>query len=160
MSSGSSYVDFTAFSTIMATKYPEYGWNTITTYAADEAGNAAQYELTNFKIWNKQKRDDNKPWIFFQHGGTMSGTNWITMNSKTGKSPFVELADLGYDVYIGNNRGQLVSSNHKSLAYDSEAYWSYTLDGYALDVLANMRDVYLDSGLKKGYYFGYSLGTV
>ena len=53
MSSGSSYVDYTGFATIMATKYPEYGWNSITTFAADEDGNSGQYELANFKIWNK-----------------------------------------------------------------------------------------------------------
>ena len=105
MSSGSRYVDYSAFSGLMAEKYPDYSWNTITTFAADEDGTANQYELTNYKIWNKTKRDPAKGWVFFQHGGSMSGTNWITKTSETGTSPFIEIADLGYDVYLGNNRG-------------------------------------------------------
>ena len=53
-----------------------------------------------------------------------------------------------------------MSSNHASLAYDSEAYWDFTFDGYAEDVRANMRDVFIDSGFKKGYYYGFSAGTI
>ena len=77
MSSGSSYIDYSAFAGVMAENYPEYSWNTITTFTADD------YELSNFKIWNEEKRDPEKGWVFFQHGGTMSGTNWIYHNSKT-----------------------------------------------------------------------------
>ena len=46
------------------------------------------------------------------------------------------------------------------MAYDSEAYWNFTLEGLAEDALANMKAVYADSGNKKGFYYGYSLGTV
>ena len=105
MSSGSAFADISAFAKLMSTSYPDYKWTTIGTKAADEAGNLNQYELMNFKVWSEEARDKNKPWIFFQHGGTMSGTNWITKNSQTGTSPFIDLADLGHDVYIGNNRG-------------------------------------------------------
>ena len=70
------------------------------------------------------------------------------------------MAGEGYDVYIGSNRGTSNSSGHESLAYDSAAYWDFSLDGYAEDALANMRAMYKHSGNKKGYYFGYSLGTV
>lgn len=70
------------------------------------------------------------------------------------------MAGAGYDVYIGNNRGTWNSSGHGSLAYDSVAYWDYSFDGYAEDVLANMRAMYKHAGNKKGYYYGYSMGTV
>ena len=53
-----------------------------------------------------------------------------------------------------------MSSNHASLAYNSQAYWDFTFDGLAEDVRANMRDVFIDSGFKKGYYFGYSAGSI
>ena len=95
----------------------------------------------------------------------MSGTSWLWLNSgyrdpsEEGTSPFISLADYGYDVYIGNNRGAFVSNTHTSHAYDSEDFWSFTLDGYAEDVLANMRAAYAESGNKKGHYYGYSLGT-
>lgn len=70
------------------------------------------------------------------------------------------MADAGYDVYIGSNRGTEYSSGHKSLAYDSQEYWDYTLDAYAEDVLASMKAVYDHSGFKKGTYVGYSMGTL
>lgn len=66
----------------------------------------------------------------------------------------------GYDVYIGNNRGTEYSSGHDSLAYTSEEYWSYDFEGYTEDVLANMKMMFDHSGEKKGYYYGFSLGTV
>ena len=54
------------------------------------------------------------------------------------------MADMGYDVYLGTNRGGFVSDEHSRYAYDSEEFWQFTLDGYAEDVLANMKAVYLD----------------
>ena len=70
----------------------------------------AEYSLTTYLVWNPAKRDPSKGWVFFQHGGTMSGTSWLYLNSgmwndTIGESPFISFADLGYDVYIGNNRG-------------------------------------------------------
>ena len=63
-------------------------------------------------------------------------------------------------MYIGNNRGTEYSKSHESLEYESAAYWDFTMDGYAEDARANMKAMYEDAGSKKGYYFGYSLGTV
>ena len=56
------------------------------------------------------------------------------------------MADLGYDVYIGNNRGTKFSQDHTIYAYDSSEYWNYTLDGYAEDLLANIRGASFDFG--------------
>ena len=95
----------------------------------------------------------------------MSGTSWLYLNSgmwngTIGTSPFISFADLGYDVYIGNNRGQLVSNVHSEYAYTSDNFWDFTLDGYAEDALANMRAAYTNSGNTKGHYYGYSLGSM
>ena len=42
---------------------------------------------------------------------------------------------------------------------EDEAYWNFTLDGFAEDVLANMKAASKSSGDKKGTYYGYSTGT-
>jgi len=69
------------------------------------------------------------------------------------------MASKGFDVYIGSNRGTEYSTGHESLAYSSAAYWDFNMEGYAEDLLANMRAMNTDSG-KKGWYFGYSMGTI
>ena len=152
-----------AFGTIMSERYPAYEWEAIQVQAADENG-TGEYTLTTYKLWNASKRDADKGWVFFQHGASMSGTSWLYLNSgmstdTIGTSPFISFADLGYDVYIGNNRGQEVSFVHSEYAYTSENFWEFTIEGYAEDVLANMKAAYTSSGNTKGHYYGYSLGT-
>ena len=48
---------------------------------------------------------------------------------------------------------------HSEYAYTSEDFWQFTIEGYAEDVLANMKAAYTSSGNTKGHYYGYSLGT-
>ena len=69
------------------------------------------------------------------------------------------MADEGYEVYLGTNRGGFVSNVHSEYAYGDEEFWQFTVTGYALDVLANMKAAYTSSGNKKGHYYGYSAGT-
>ena len=39
----------------------------------------------------------------------------------------LQLADLGYDIWLGNNRGTEYSQKHKTLsAKDDPSYWSWT----------------------------------
>jgi len=89
----------------------------------------------------------------------MSGASWLSESSINGKSPFVQLADMGYTVYLGTNRGGFESQGHSSLSAADEAYWNFGLDGLAEDVVANMEAVSADNQGKKGTYFGYSLGS-
>ena len=35
------------------------------------------------------------------------------------------LADAGYDVWMGNNRGTPFSKGHRKLSSDDKAYWDY-----------------------------------
>ena len=69
------------------------------------------------------------------------------------------MADQGYDVYLGTNRGGFVSNVHSEAGYGDEGFWQFTVEGYALDVLANMKAAYASSGNIKGHYYGYSAGT-
>ena len=58
------------FSTIMAAKYPTYKWEALSVQAQDEYDSDEYYTLTTYKLWNEAKRDEDKGWVFFQHGGT------------------------------------------------------------------------------------------
>ena len=86
--------------------FPNHEWEAMTVTTVDG------YILTMFKLWNPAVRDalmeerDNEPTepIFIQHGGGMDGPNWFEWSTEDRPAPIV-LADEGYVVYIGNNRG-------------------------------------------------------
>ena len=72
------------------------------------------------------------------------------------------VADQGHDVYIGNNRGTEYSQTHTTLdaVTDQAEYWNFSFDDYADDVLANVIAMHSSAGTGKGWYYGWSMGTV
>ena len=46
-----------------------------------------------------------------------------------------------------------------SPADNPEVFWDYTMDGLALDVVANARAMMKNSGNGKGWYIGHSQGS-
>jgi len=73
------------------------------------------------------------------------------------------LADEGYNVWIGNNRGTEYSQNHT--IYDAagetaEEYWNFTWADMQYDVKANIQAIKELTGEDKITYVGYSQGTI
>ena len=53
--------------------------------------------------------------------------DWIIGGGEDADTPAYFLADLWYDVWIGNNRGNMFSLKHKELNYAKDAqYWNFT----------------------------------
>ncbi len=90
-----------------------------------------RYWLKVFRIPGK-KGDDHtgKPVVFLQHGILDSSDTWI-MNHKELAPAFI-LADKGYDVWLGNTRGNKHSHDH--MDYDPEQpedmplYWTMSFE--------------------------------
>jgi len=69
----------------------------------------------------------------------------------------LQLADLGYDIWMGSNRGTEYSQGHKTLTIDDRAYWEFTFSEMGLyDDPANITFIKEQTGVDKIFYLGYS----
>ena len=70
------------------------------------------------------------------------------------------LAEAGYDVWLGNTRGNKYSCKHKLLKPTKEAFWDFCLDNLAMGDFPNVVDYILRiSGAPSLTYIGFSQGV-
>eukprot|EP00126_Sphaerothecum_destruens_P015314 Sdes_comp9266_c0_seq1m748 len=119
------------------------------------------YILTMHRISGKKEDQENslkqkKPAVFIQHGLMQNSEVWVTHRD----SLAFFLADAGFDVWLGNNRGNRYSSKHVNLRTTDTRYWNFSLDEFAMfDVPAQLYHVLSTTGLPKISYIGFSQGT-
>uniref|UniRef100_A0A2N9EBW7 Lipase n=1 Tax=Fagus sylvatica TaxID=28930 RepID=A0A2N9EBW7_FAGSY len=100
----------------------------------------------------------NRPPVFLQHGIFMDAATWV-FNSPNESLAFI-LADNGYDVWLGNNRGTKSSRGHTSLSANDTAYWEWTWEQLVTYDLSAIYEYIHNQTGKKLYYVGHSLGTL
>lgn len=118
------------------------------------------YLLTIHRITNLvNPRPRNGKVIYLHHGLLMDSEIWVTMLEKNLNLPFI-LYDLGYDVWLGNNRGNKYSQKHLYYKANSEKFWDFSIDEFAIFDIPNTIDFILKiTNTEKLTYVGFSQGT-
>lgn len=124
------------------------------------------YILKLFRIPGKKNSqvgsynyDPNRPVVLFQHGLFDSSDSWVG-NYERMSLPFI-LANKGYDVWLGNNRGNKYSRSHMTWDADkNKEFWKFSMHEMGTIDLPAMIDFILnETGRKKISYIGHSQGT-
>ncbi|CAF4385975.1 unnamed protein product, partial [Rotaria socialis] len=120
------------------------------------------YILGVFRIPHGQNASSTTPGrpVLLQHGLLDSATTWV-INFPEQSLGFI-LADAGYDVWLGNVRGNRYSRAHVKYDPDhDEAFWDFSWDDMAQDDLPSMIYYILNQTKQTQIgYVGHSQGTL
>ncbi|KAE8955875.1 hypothetical protein PR002_g31650 [Phytophthora rubi] len=100
----------------------------------------------------------SKPAVLLQHGIIESSFAWVC-NYRNQSLAFV-LADAGYDVWIGNSRGNTYSNESTHYTTDDDEFWDFSWEDMGLyDLPAMINYVQDTSGRSTISYVGHSQGV-
>ncbi|KAK7863256.1 hypothetical protein R5R35_001465 [Gryllus longicercus] len=98
------------------------------------------------------------PPVLLLHGLHCSSELWVVAGP--GAAPALILADEGYDVWLGNFRGNHFSTKHKILDPKDPRFWMFSYHEHGLyDVTALIDYVLNATKQKRLFYFGHSMGN-
>ncbi|XP_051002903.1 tear acid lipase-like protein [Acomys russatus] len=120
------------------------------------------YILPIFRIPHGKNKSNNlvpKPVVYLQHGWALCASSWI-LNPPSGSLGFL-LADAGFDVWLGNSRGNIYARKHVRLDPHSREFWAFSYDQHIkYDLPATIDFIVNKTGQKQVYYVGHSQGAL
>ncbi|NXM57298.1 LIPM Lipase, partial [Illadopsis cleaveri] len=96
--------------------------------------------------------------VLIVHGFCLEGGDWVD-NFPDSSLAFI-LADAGYDVWIGNNRGNSWSRQHHNLSIGSEEFWDFSFHEMAMyDLPAMVGFILRQTEQERLFYVGHAQGS-
>ncbi|KAL6156707.1 cholesterol esterase [Exserohilum turcicum] len=97
--------------------------------------------------------------VYLHHGLMMNSEVWVCMTDKQRCLPF-ELVERGYDVWLGNNRGNKYSKKSIHAPPTSSRFWNFSMDQFAFHDIPDSIGYILETTHQPSLsYIGFSQGT-
>ncbi|RSL78852.1 hypothetical protein CEP51_007824 [Fusarium floridanum] len=101
----------------------------------------------------------HKKVIYMHHGLLMNSEVWVSLTDGHRCLPF-ELVERGYDVWLGNNRGNKYSKKSIHHSPTSLQFWDFSIDEFAFHDIPDSIAYILDTTQQESLsYIGFSQGT-
>ncbi|ROT37623.1 alpha/beta-hydrolase [Sodiomyces alkalinus F11] len=108
---------------------------------------------------NSGRDSVQKKVVYLHHGLLMNSEVWVSLTDAQRCLPFV-LVEKGYDVWLGNNRGNKYSKKSIKYSPTSVEFWNFSMDEFALhDIPDSISYILETTGQESLSYIGFSQGT-
>lgn len=115
------------------------------------------YVLRLHRVLPRNLQANKKP-VFLMHGILATAADFLVTGPKIALAYL--LADDGYDVWMGNARGNKYSTSHRNFSSTSKEFWSFSWHEIGFYDLPAMIDFMLNkTTATKAFYIGHSQGT-
>ncbi|CAI5757220.1 unnamed protein product [Candida verbasci] len=121
------------------------------------------YLLVLHKLESKTPTNQAPPKgiVYFHHGLLTCSELWVLGSEHNKTLPYL-LLDLGYEIWLGNNRGNKYSRKHLKLSASNPKFWDFSLDEFSYFDIPNslnyIQNYYNDLQDNKIIYIGFSQG--
>ncbi|KZM28138.1 Sterol esterase [Ascochyta rabiei] len=97
--------------------------------------------------------------VYLHHGLMMNSEVWVCLTERERCLPF-ELVERGYDVWLGNNRGNKYSKKNIHVAPTDAKFWNFSMDQFAFHDIPDSISYILETTHQPSLsYIGFSQGT-
>lgn len=97
--------------------------------------------------------------VYLHHGLLMNSEVWVCLTDEQRCLPF-QLVERGYDVWLGNNRGNKYSKKSTKCSPASTDFWNFSIDEFAFHDIPDSIEYILEVTKQPSLsYIGFSQGT-